>query len=90
MATEKPRITVTLDEETLRRVEEYRHKHRFSTLSKAAAFLIQCSLEYIENPLEVDDATKEFDAISKMDDLMKELSDMKENMIRHREKQGEK
>ena len=44
MATEKPRFSVTMDHELLEQVEEYRHKERFKTQSKAIVELVRCGL----------------------------------------------
>ena len=44
MATEKPRFSVTIDEETLDRVDEYKYKNKISTQSKAIVKLVQMGL----------------------------------------------
>ena len=46
--TEKPRFSVTLDDDLFEKLETYRYKNRFSTRSKAAAHLISVALDAIE------------------------------------------
>ena len=41
MATEKPRFSITLDEDLLGRVEDYRHENKISTRSKAVVQLVE-------------------------------------------------
>jgi hypothetical protein len=81
MATDKPRVTVTLDDSTLRRIEEFKFKNRVSTLSKACNELIVMALDQLE---EIEPIEKEFDALEEMDRLMELLAGMKENMVRNR------
>lgn len=88
MATEKPRITITLDEDTLRRVEEFRHKNRISTLSKAASKLIELGLSEWEE-LPVSDEEIPFDPVEQMEHLKALLDEMHQNMIKNRERKGE-
>lgn len=93
MATDRPRITVTVDEETLRRIEAFRYFNRISTLSKACNELILLALEEHEQFIgehgeEIEQEEQEFDAIYKMDQLMKDLQEMKENMMKNRERKG--
>ena len=45
MATDKPRFTITLDEETLDRVNEYKRDNRISTQSKAISSLVKSALD---------------------------------------------
>ena len=48
MATDKPRFTITIDNETLDRVSEYKRKQRISTQSKAIVSLVQSALTDLE------------------------------------------
>ena len=45
MATEKPRFSVTIDEETLDQVDEYKYKNKISTQSKAIVQLVRMGLQ---------------------------------------------
>lgn len=51
MATEKPRFSITIDSETLEQVEDYRHKNRIKTQSKAIIDLVRSGLNELENEL---------------------------------------
>ena len=44
MATDRPRFTISLDDETFDRVEQYRIDNRYSTRSKAVEALIRDGL----------------------------------------------
>ena len=44
MATEKPRFSITMDNEMLRQVEDYQFKNRFKSQSKAIIDLVRCGL----------------------------------------------
>lgn len=48
MATDKPRFTITIDEETLERVSDYKKRRNISTQSKAIASLVQMALTDLE------------------------------------------
>jgi len=45
MATDKPRYTVSVDDELFRKIEDFRFEHRFQTRSEATAELIRLGLE---------------------------------------------
>lgn len=47
MATDKPRFSISMDEETLKEVEDYRYKNRISTQSKAIVSLVKIGLAKI-------------------------------------------
>lgn len=49
MATEKPRYSITLDNELFEQVEDFRFKNRFQTRSQATVELIKLDLETIKN-----------------------------------------
>lgn len=49
MATQKPRFTVTMDEELYEAVEDFRFGFRINTKSEATAELIRIALEAIKN-----------------------------------------
>ena len=48
MPTEKPRLTFTLDQETLAQIEQYRFGHKMKNQSKAILSLIEKGLETVE------------------------------------------
>ena len=45
MPTEKPRYSITVDDETLKEIDDYRFENRFSSRSKATVELIKMGLE---------------------------------------------
>ena len=45
MPTEKPRYTVIVDDELLKRIDDFRFENRFQTRSEATAELIRLGLE---------------------------------------------
>ena len=49
MPTDKPRITFTLDEATLKAIDDYKFKHRIKNQSQAILSLIDIGLEAITN-----------------------------------------
>lgn len=49
MATEKPRFSITVDTETLEKVEDYRHRNRIKTQSKAIIELVRSGLADLES-----------------------------------------
>lgn len=56
MATEKPRYTVTLDDELFEAVEKYRYEHRISTRSSATVELLKKGMEELYRQEAEDDA----------------------------------
>lgn len=52
MATDKPRYTVSVDNELFQRIEDFRFEHRFQTRSEATVELIRLGLEYLKNQQE--------------------------------------
>ena len=48
MATEKPRYSITLDDEMFQEVENFRFQHRFPTRNQATIELIRLGLEAIK------------------------------------------
>ena len=49
MATEKPRFSITVDEELLKAIEDYRFGNRIAMRSEAIVQLIKKGLETLEN-----------------------------------------
>ena len=49
MATNKPIISIVLDEETLKLVEDYQFENRFKSRSKAAVELIKKGIERVHS-----------------------------------------
>ncbi len=48
MPTEKPRFTVIVDEELLKRIDDFRFDNRFASRSAAALELIRLGMEVLE------------------------------------------
>lgn len=48
MATDKPRYTVSVDNELFRQIEDFRFEHRFQTRSEATVELIRLGLEQLK------------------------------------------
>jgi len=48
MPTEKPRYTITLDEEMLRRIDDYRFENRFANRTQATLNLINIGMDALE------------------------------------------
>lgn len=48
MPTEKPRYTITLDEEMLKAIDDYRFEHRFANRTQATLELIRLGLETLK------------------------------------------
>ncbi len=49
MATDRPRYTVSVDQELFQQIEDYRFSHRFQTRSEATVELIRLGLAALEN-----------------------------------------
>ena len=49
MATDKPRYSITVDEETFEKIEDFRFSNRFQTRSQATVELIKLGLEKVNN-----------------------------------------
>lgn len=49
MATDKPRYSITLDDEMFREVEDFRFENRYQTRNKATIELIRLGLEVIRS-----------------------------------------
>lgn len=52
MATDKPRYTVSVDNELFQMIEDFRFEHRFQTRSEATVELIKLGLEHLKNEQE--------------------------------------
>lgn len=52
MATDKPRYTVSVDNELFQRIEDFRFEHRFQTRSEATVELIRLGLETLKKEQE--------------------------------------
>lgn len=52
MATDKPRYTVSVDNELFQQIEDFRFKHRFQTRSEATVELIRLGLEQLKKEQE--------------------------------------
>lgn len=49
MATDKPRYSITVDDELFQRIEDFRFENRFQTRNEATVALIKRGLEAIGN-----------------------------------------
>lgn len=49
MATNRPRYTVSVDDEMFKRIEDFRFENRFQTRSEATVELIRLGLEAVEH-----------------------------------------
>lgn len=54
MATDKPRYTVSVDNDLFQKIEDFRFERRFQTRSEATAELIRLGLEALEKELETE------------------------------------
>lgn len=52
MATDRPRYTVSVDDELFKKIEDYRFKNRFATRSEATVELLKLGLLALEEQLE--------------------------------------
>ena len=48
MATNKPRYTVSVDNDMFQKIEDFRFEHRFQTRSEATVELIRLGLKFLE------------------------------------------
>lgn len=48
MATNRPRYTVSVDDDMFEKIEDFRFEHRFQTRSEATVELIRLGLEAVE------------------------------------------
>jgi len=53
MPTEKPRYTVTVDEELMQKIDDYRFENRFPSRSAATLELIRLGMEALKKEQEV-------------------------------------
>lgn len=52
MATQKPRYTVSVDDEMFKQIEDFRFEHRYQTRSEATVELIRRGLEAVQKEKE--------------------------------------
>jgi metal-responsive CopG/Arc/MetJ family transcriptional regulator len=52
MATDKPRYTVSVDDELFQKIEDFRFERRFQTRSEATVELIRLGLKALEQEME--------------------------------------
>ena len=52
MSTEKPRYTITLDEEMLKKIDDFRFENRFPNRTQATLELIRIGMEALEKQQE--------------------------------------
>lgn len=53
MATEKPRFSITVDEETLQQIEDFRFEKRFPNRNQATIELIKMGLEKLRSEQDI-------------------------------------
>lgn len=53
MATDKPRYTVSVDNELFKQIEDFRFEHRYQTRSEATVELIRLGLETLNQEQDV-------------------------------------
>lgn len=60
MATNRPRYTVSVDDELFQRIEDFRYEHRYQTRSQATVELIRLGLEALKKEqMEKNDASSD-------------------------------
>lgn len=94
MGTEKPRFTITMDEELLQDIDDYKFEHRIKNQSKAIVQLARIGLEQIkaeengniQNTCNIVNKTSEaskniktFESLLKKAGLLKNNNDITEN-----------
>lgn len=50
MSTKKPRYTITLDEELLKKIDDFRFNNRYPNRTQATLELIRLGMEALEKP----------------------------------------
>lgn len=59
MATDKPRYTVSVDDELFKKIEDFRFENRFQTRSEATVELIRLGLKALQKEQSASDASKD-------------------------------
>jgi metal-responsive CopG/Arc/MetJ family transcriptional regulator len=49
MATERPRFTITVSDELLQKIDDFRFENRYATRTQAVNELIRLGLKFLEN-----------------------------------------
>ena len=65
MATNKPRYTVSVDNDLFQKIEDFRFEHRFQTRSEATVELIRLGLKVLEQEQSQKDKNKPSDSKKK-------------------------
>lgn len=52
MPTDKPRFTITVDEETLKKIDDFRFENRYQNRTQATVELIKMGLEALKSRTE--------------------------------------
>ena len=60
MATQKPRYTVSVDDEMFKQIEDFRFEHRYQTRSEATVELIRRGLEAVQTEKESQSPNESF------------------------------
>ena len=61
MSTNKPRYTVSVDDEMFKQIEDFRFEHRYQTRSEATVELIRLGLEQLQKEQNTSSTTKDGD-----------------------------
>lgn len=80
MPTDKPRLAITLTEEEKKKVEDYRHARRLSSLSRAIVELIEHGLDIVESKDTPEPKPAPVPVTPKLSDSEQELLDIYNGM----------
>ena len=72
MPTEKPRYCITVDDETLKEIDDFRFENRYNSRSKATLELIRMGLESLKTN-EKDNLKKSYPLIENNFEFIKKL-----------------
>lgn len=61
MSTNKPRYTVSVDDEMFKQIEDFRFEHRYQTRSEATVELIRLGLEQLQKEQNTSSTNKDGD-----------------------------
>lgn len=61
MSTNKPRYTVSVDDEMFKQIEDFRFEHRYQTRSEATVELIRLGLEQLQKEQKTSSTNKDGD-----------------------------
>lgn len=73
MPTDKPRFTITMDDDLYRRIEDFKFKHRYKNQTQAVLALIDMGIASLETKASVERESIEADEFSKFETFIGEL-----------------